>query len=180
MPSSVDLFVERRREFVFALSMHTGKGVDRANRKLDVLEAKLDLVLDYFARAAPPEEQELAALVQKRGGAEVVVRDDAALAELLFYNVGPDSDAEKGAARADDAEGLEVVERELAEGPEMAIRKNFEAFDRKFRIQQREFAEEVRRVVHHEGDQIVEAVNVGAHDRVLDPEIHAIWKEMVG
>ena len=61
----------------------------------------------------------------------------------------------------------------------MAIRKNFEAFDRKFRIQQREFAEEVRRVVHHEGDRIVEAVNAGAHDRILDPEIHAIWKEMV-
>ena len=62
-------------------------------------------MLEYFARSAPPEEQELAALVQKRGGAEVVVRDDAALAELLFYNVGPDSDAEKGAARADDAAG---------------------------------------------------------------------------
>ena len=95
--------------------MNTGKGVDRANRKLNMLEAKLDLVLEYFARAAPPEERELAALVQKRGGAEVVVRDDAALAELLLYNVGPDSDAEKGPARADDAEGLEVVERELAE-----------------------------------------------------------------
>ena len=77
----IDLFVERRREFVFALSMHTGKGVDRANRKLDVLEAKLDLVLEYFACAVPPEEQERAALVQKRGGAVVVVRDDAALAE---------------------------------------------------------------------------------------------------
>ena len=116
--------------------------------------------------------------MQKRG-AEAVLKDDAALAELLSYNVGPDSDAEKGVMSADDVEGLEIVKRELTEGPEVAIRKNFEAFERKFRIQQREFAEEVRRVVRHEGDRIVEAVNAGAHDRILDPEIHAIWKEMV-
>ena len=137
----------------------------RADRgALAVLEGEL---------AARDDEEELS------GGAEVVVRDDAALAELLLYNVGPDSDAVKGAACADYAGGLEVVKRELAEGPEVAIGKNFEAFDRKFRIQQRELAEEVRRVVHHEGDRIVEAVNAGAHHRILDPEIHAIWKEMV-
>ena len=154
--------------------MHTGKGVDRANRKLDALEAKLDAVLEYFARAAPPEQQELAALVQKRGGPDAVMRDDAALAELLYYNVGPDSDAVKRTGREDDeleegSEGLAVVKRELAEGPEAAIRKNFEVFDRKFRIQQRELAEEVRRVVHHEGDRVIEAVNAGAHDRIMDP-----------
>ena len=53
--------------------------------------------------------------MQKRG-AEAVVKDDAALAELLFYNVGPDGDAEKGAMRADDAEGMVIVKRKLTEG----------------------------------------------------------------
>ena len=61
----------------------------------------------------------------------------------------------------------------------MAIRKNLESFDHKFCMQQREFAEEVKRVVHHEGDRIVEAVNAGTHDRILDLEVHAICKEMV-
>ncbi|KAH9913469.1 uncharacterized protein BXZ73DRAFT_106942 [Epithele typhae] len=158
----IDLFIERRREFMFALAMHTGKGVDRANRKLDVLEAKLDAVLEYFQKATTPEQLELAAIVAKRGGPEKVMQDDAILQELLYYNVGPDSDAAKGAGR--DGE---------TEAEELAL-----VFDRKFRIQQRELMEEVRRAVHHEGDRVIAAMNAGAHDRIFDPEIHAIWKEM--
>ena len=166
----IDLFVERRREFMFALAMHTGKGVDRANRKLDVLESKLDAVLEYFTRAVPPEQQELVTLVAKRGGAEAVKQDDVALQELLYYNLGPDSDAAKHTERdGEEEDGLAVVKRELAEPPEVVIKKNFEVFDRKFRIQQRELAEEIRRAVHHEGDRVIEAVNAGAHDRIRDP-----------
>ena len=46
-------------------------------------------------------------------------------------------------------------------------------------MQQRELTEEVKRVIHHEGDRVIEAVTSGPHERIIDPDIHAIWKDMV-
>ena len=50
-----------------------------------------------------------------------------------------------------------------------AIKKNLEVFELKFKMQQRELAEEMRRMVHHEGDRVIEAVTAGPHDRIIDP-----------
>ena len=43
------------------------------------------------------------------------------------------------------------------DGSEPEIKKNAELFERKFEMQRRELAEEMRCVVHHEGDRIIEA-----------------------
>lgn len=54
------------------------------------------------------------------------------------------------------------------ESPEVAIQKNFEVYTRKFLVQQRELAEEVKTVVRHEGDRVIEAITSGPHERILD------------
>ena len=179
----LDLFAGRRKAFTFALSIHVGVGVDDANRRLKEIDAKIDVVLEFFVKAVAPEQLELAALVQKRGGAAAVMADNAALRELLKFRPvaattaidqakhGGGGGAERSSHAADGDE-LAVVKQELFDSPELAIKKNLELFERKFKMQQRELAEEMRRMVHHEGDRVIEAITSGPHDRIIDPVGH--------
>ncbi|KAI8975832.1 hypothetical protein BD414DRAFT_497057 [Trametes punicea] len=191
----IDLFAKRRKDFTFALAIHTGAGVDDANRKLNALDSKMDLLLEFFANAVSPEQRELAALVQKKGGPAAVVGKEETLKELLNFKPsslaasvkrrerdGPEHLMQvqvktKASVRPETIDTKDLV-RELAESPEVAMKNNFEVFERKFKMQQRELAEEMSRMVHHEGDRVIEAVTSGPHDRIIDPDIHEIWREM--
>ncbi|KAI0752480.1 hypothetical protein C8Q80DRAFT_1146274 [Daedaleopsis nitida] len=182
----IDLFASRRKAFTFALSIHIGVGVDDANRKLKVIDEKIDLVLEFFANIVSPEQQELAALVAKKGGATAVMGSNEALSELLKFKPALSTSAgkhtDRGAAEhnkhQDAVDELAIVKEELFDTPELTIRKNLEVFERKFKMQQRELAEEMRRMVHHEGDRVIQAVTGGPHERIIDPDIHEIWREM--
>ncbi|RPD54176.1 hypothetical protein L227DRAFT_580748 [Lentinus tigrinus ALCF2SS1-6] len=178
----IDAFANRRKAFTFALSIHIGVGVDDANRKLKLIDAKIDIVLEFFAKAVTPEQQELAALVQKKGGPTAVMGDNDTLKELLKFKPASTTITKRDGAEHKAHEGggddLSIVKEELFDSPELAIRKNLDIFERKFKMQQRELTEEVKRVIHHEGDRVIEAVTSGPHERIIDPDIHAIWKEM--
>ncbi|KAI1785889.1 hypothetical protein LXA43DRAFT_99677 [Ganoderma leucocontextum] len=182
----IDLFANRRKEFTFALSIHVGVSVDDATRKLKEIDTKIDMVLAFFPKVVSPEQLELAALVQKKGGPTAVMGDNDALKELLKFRPATAIGQAKrgsgpqGAERNSHQDGdeLAVVKQELFDSPELAIKKNLEVFERKFKMQQRELAEEMRRMVHHEGDRVIEAVTSGPHDRIVDPDIHEIWKDM--
>ncbi|TBU55048.1 hypothetical protein BD310DRAFT_934540 [Dichomitus squalens] len=182
----IDLFAKRRKAVTFALSIHIGVGVDDANRRLKAIDAKIDMVLDFFSKAISPEQLELAALVQKKGGPTVVMADNVALKELMKFRPAVASDQTKQGTGKDvgehnshsEGDDLAVVKQELFDSPELAIKKNLEVFERKFKMQQRELAEEMRRMVHHEGDRVIEAITSGPHDRIIDPDIHEIWKDM--
>ena len=173
----VKLFANRRKAFIFALSIHANVGVDDANKKLKEIDAKIDIVLDFFSKVVSPEQQELAALVQKNGGPTAVMGDNEALKELLkFKPATAIGQAKRGSGRDgaehnshQDGDDLAVVKQELFDSPELAIKKNLELFERKFKMQQRELAEEMRRMVHHEGDRVIEAFTSGPHDRIIDP-----------
>ncbi|CDO75523.1 hypothetical protein BN946_scf184871.g4 [Trametes cinnabarina] len=187
----IDLFAKRRKDFTFALAIHTGAAVDDANRKLDELDTKISAMLEFFALAVNPEQRELAALVQKKGGPDAVLSNKATLAELMKFKPTPTATSAKRKERDPpehkmqlqpktkaDTETVDILELELAETPEVAITKNLEVFERKFEMQQRELAAELHRAMHHEGDRVIEAVTSGPHDRIIDPDIHDIWKEM--
>ena len=165
-------FAQRRRDFAFALAIHVGAGVDDAAREVARLGEKLDAVLEFFARHAfSAEHLELAALVQKKGGPAAVMADTDALKELAKFRSGPGAPgagAGAGGKRADGNE-LEVVREELFDSPELAIKKNLEVFERKFKMQQLALQEEMERMVHRAGDRIIKVVTSGPHDRIKDP-----------
>ncbi len=170
----IDAFASLRKAFTFALSIHVGVGLDDANRRLKVIDEKIDRVLARFAKAVTPEQQELAILVRKRGGPLEVIGNNNSLRELMkFRPLSATSAAKRDGAehKSHDAGGdeLTAVKEELCVSPELAIRKNLDIFERKFKMQQREFTEEVKRVVHHEGDRVIEAVTSGPHERIIDP-----------
>ena len=65
-----------------------------------------------------------------------------------------------------DGDAPAEVNRVLLDSPELAIKKNSALFERKSKMQRRELAE-MWRIVHHEGDRIIEA-GPALHDGTID------------
>ncbi|KAI8974013.1 hypothetical protein BD414DRAFT_539931 [Trametes punicea] len=80
----IQRFSDRKAEFSFAISIHTGLGVDHANHKLDVLMTRMDVILEFFEKTAPREQRILADVIHKEGGSETVLAKTEVLQELLL------------------------------------------------------------------------------------------------
>ncbi|KAF7294308.1 hypothetical protein HMN09_01159800 [Mycena chlorophos] len=186
----VATFTKRRGEFEFALSIHTALGVDAANRALSAVDkttqemnAKMDMMMKMFSQMMSPEAREMARLVEQRGGAEACQDNDKLLKELneleakSSSSLGPQSS--KGSASANGAKSaLEDLRDELSMDLDAAMEKNMTAFSRKFEVQQRQIIDELTKVVERQGDRIISALSSGPHDRLLDPDVYKIWKDM--
>ncbi|PIL29961.1 hypothetical protein GSI_07872 [Ganoderma sinense ZZ0214-1] len=176
-------FTDRRREFELAVSIYIGHAVNAANDKLVTIEEKMDRVLRYLDACMSPEERELTKLVNDHGGPDAVMKDESLLRELFESRLAgagtgisaPDRRARHGGGAVDE---FRELQKELQEDVQTAVRENLEQFEAKFVIQQRELEENLRRAMHREGDRIIDAVISGPHDKILDPDIHEIWKEM--
>lgn len=61
-----------------------------------------------------------------------------------------------------------MLKHELMQVPSTEIKKNMEAFQRKFEIQTRELTE-METIVVHEGNRIIGSVLAGSHESLIDP-----------
>ena len=61
---------------------------------------------------------------------------------------------------------LADLREELREDSDVAIRKNFETFQGKFALQQRQLQEELTKVIREENNRLIDAVNAGPHDLI--------------
>ncbi|RPD59328.1 hypothetical protein L226DRAFT_314748 [Lentinus tigrinus ALCF2SS1-7] len=177
----VQVFTTRRGEFEFELSMYVGRVVNTANDRLVTIDEKLDRLAHFFEACVTPEERRLTELVKANGGVQAVISDKATLRKLYEDKglapllVRTADRRTKGPAHLKELKGLQ---EDLKVDTETAIRRNFKQFERMYAIQKRELEEELRRSMHREGDRIIQSVTSGPHDKIVDPDIHEIWKEM--
>ncbi|EGO19294.1 hypothetical protein SERLADRAFT_358650, partial [Serpula lacrymans var. lacrymans S7.9] len=180
----VDTFVERRKEIELALSIHTTLGVDNANQTLAGLteglravNAKLDMLL-LFRKLDSAQEKEISKIMaETKGGAKACIDNDDTLQKLIL--IGRKKDKSSKAASAPlDPHILVAVRNDILEDLDKTLSNNMELFDRKMAVQKRQLVEELNVVVHREGDRIISAVASGSHDKLIDPDLHQIWKEM--
>ncbi|KAJ7068738.1 hypothetical protein C8F01DRAFT_978668 [Mycena amicta] len=181
----IGTFTKRRGEFEFALSIHTALGVDAANRAINAVdkttqEMNAKMALFSFCPRCPDG---YFGLVEQRGGAQACQDNDKLLKELSELenksgppNLGPQST--KGSVGAGAKSALEDIRDDLSLSPDAAMEKNETVFSRKFEVQKRQIIDELTKVVERQGDRIISALSSGPHDRLLDPDVHKIWKEM--
>ncbi|KAH9948257.1 hypothetical protein B0H21DRAFT_847639 [Amylocystis lapponica] len=183
----VTLFTKRRTEFEFALSIHIGRGVDEANQKLDLLSQQLqqrrtDMILTFIQTYVPPDQRELTSLVEKKGGRAAVMEDENVLKELhSFESKRPSKGNDPRSLTAGHmrgGDGFEELKQEIHSDPATVILGNLNTFERKFTMQQRQIVEELDRVVTRESDRVIASVTSGPHDRILDQDLYAVWKDM--
>ncbi|KAK7062151.1 hypothetical protein R3P38DRAFT_2495366 [Favolaschia claudopus] len=190
----VGIFTKRRGEFEFALSIHTALGVDAANRALNVVDkttqemnAKMDLMMKMFQTFISPEQRDMARLVEQKGGLQACEGNDKILRELseaenksgnVQAQLGPNTKSAAKATSGSKTFGLDDLKDELRTDPDAAAEQNLISFTRKFEVQQRQIIDELSKVVAREGDRVISALTGGPHEKIVDPDVHKVWKDM--
>ncbi|KAF9447847.1 hypothetical protein P691DRAFT_775829, partial [Macrolepiota fuliginosa MF-IS2] len=173
-------FIDYRDQLDKALTVHIALGVDTANAKLDTqtttlrtIDNKIDLLMDMFRQLDTPRERETREFVEKSGGPENVIKRTDLLQSLVKKSGDTVGDLANGSfAGKNDIDSVrENLGKELAEDVDAALQQNFKLFHRKMKIQQRQLADTV-------GKLVTDALSSGTHDKVKDPDLQNLWKEM--
>ncbi|KAI0644519.1 hypothetical protein C8Q79DRAFT_1011558 [Trametes meyenii] len=180
------LFTERRKAFTFELELHVGKGMNEANRKLDGVDEKLNVILQIFSALIPPEQQELGDIIRNKKGREAVMKDDKVLLSLMKFKASGSAGGARSVVLQADAKmdlkdsdsDLKSLKEELIESADMAMQKNWDTFARKFDQQQKRLFEEMKGFVQHQSDRVIRSVLSGPHDLIKDQDIHKLWAYM--
>ncbi|KAF5376289.1 hypothetical protein D9615_008531 [Tricholomella constricta] len=177
------LFVEHRKALEMALAVHTSLAVDSANQKLDnqdgrlrIIEEKLDMIM-LFRKLDTPREKDMQKFIEKHGGAKACITNDELL-EVLVTKSGESLSRLPGRESGRRSNDLPDIKKrllkELQEDIDEVFDKNMVLFERKLDIQSKQFAD----VVQEESDHIISTLLSGAHDRIRDPDLQKIWKDM--
>ncbi|KAF5348106.1 hypothetical protein D9756_010797 [Leucocoprinus leucothites] len=167
-------FIDHRDQLDKALTVHIALGVDAANLKLDSqssqldsIEEKLDMLTNVFRRLDTPQEKEVMEFIEKNGGPNAVVARNDLVKALV------DKSGETLSNLSDKARS-EKLQKEVAEDLDLVLKRNSTLFDRKLDIQSKNITDAVER----QGQYIVSALSAGTHDRVRDPDLQNLWREM--
>ncbi len=187
----VKLFATRHQEFEFELTIHTSRGIDKANVKLDTINEQFAYIYLYPGRAlisgdrvnavkalfeqiVSPEQKQLLDLVNAKGGVDVLRNNDKILLDLeKTASKGSSSPSVEGhrtrqtnSANTDpEVEDLRV---DILEDPNTAAEKNWDVFSRKFEAQKNHIIDELALVVQHDGDRVIRELRGKAHERIVN------------
>jgi hypothetical protein len=169
-------FAEHKQALQFELQIHLSVEMTNANQTLaevnDNVKVMMKMVFDVINT---PEEKELAALTQSKGGVDAILADDHLLKQILAkQSKGKD---EKGGGRkdasAEDGSVLTLGEfkHELRQDVETILGENSKLFEQKFAAMQLSLTE-IKVTIQHQSDRVIEeilaGVNAGPYERILD------------
>jgi hypothetical protein len=160
-------FVKHRSSIESDLQVHIGITVTVTHDLVSSLNEKVNIMMALvFKNMQTCEEKELAVIVERNGGAELVPKDGARLRKVLEQQKVPTED-DKGStaakrARTQASMSLTVpeLEKELLKDVETILAENTKAFDQKFEIRQRQSD----RVI----EEVLAGMNAGPHERIKD------------
>ncbi|KAH7099791.1 hypothetical protein BKA62DRAFT_831480 [Auriculariales sp. MPI-PUGE-AT-0066] len=177
-----DEFAAHQKEFQFALSVHTALGVDQVQVTLNRFEASskdghdaFQMIL-LFRQLDSPKERELQKWISDKGGPKVISDNEKLFKELHAKMKDSGAGLDKGKAESSEALMIQVRD-EMRDDIDRALAKDRKHFDRKFDAVQVEIIE-LQHVVHRSTDRVLSAIGAGPHDRIVDMDLHAIWKDM--
>ncbi|KIM45643.1 hypothetical protein M413DRAFT_344967 [Hebeloma cylindrosporum] len=179
----IDRFDDHRRKLELAFAMHTSLGVDAANNKLDAqsqrlrdIEEKLDTIA-LFRKLDTPREREVQKFIDEHGGVKACLNSDELLEELVAKS-GDSTPRISGRDTSRKSNDLPTIRKrlfkELVEDVDEVFRRNIVFFERKLEMQNKQLTE----AIQSESEHIIHTLLSGAHDRIIDPDLQKIWKDM--
>ncbi|KAJ4475478.1 hypothetical protein J3R30DRAFT_3375675 [Lentinula aciculospora] len=175
--------VENKHVYVQNI-IHTALGVDSANTKLDSLSSQtesLQLTMSSILRKLDtPREQESQAFIENHGGPEACLQDNQLIKELIKIS-GEGLSSITLHRTGDDAMDMtiarEKLTREYARDLDQAFDKNLQLSQRKMEAQEKQLQTFFQDSLHTEAEHIISALTAGAHDRLVDVDMQALWKD---
>ncbi|KAJ7162376.1 hypothetical protein C8R46DRAFT_904554 [Mycena filopes] len=171
-------FANDKKDIGFALKVHTALGVDAANKKLDGqdehlknIEGKIEAL---FRKLDTPRECEVKKFIDDKGGAKACVDNEETLQELVLKSGERIADMDPThSGNGDLVSARKMLNRELAEDVDDAFQRNMKLFDRKMEMQSRQMAD----AISITGEHIISVLSGGSHEKIVDADLQAIWKE---
>ncbi|KAJ3809510.1 hypothetical protein F5876DRAFT_43739 [Lentinula aff. lateritia] len=183
----IQTFVERRTELHTVLGMFTAHKIHSTFSLLEnnqeVLKSINNSIQVIFERlrTQTPIEKQIWKLIESKGGLEKCTEDESVLTELVKFDlygcVGDRSWFTTSDPPGPPAHEVNQLKQELQLDVDDDLKKNMAVFKRKLDEQQRQL-QQIENTVITQGDRVISVVREGPHDRIYDPELRAIWKEM--
>jgi hypothetical protein len=162
-------FAEHKSGIQFDLQVHASNKIGNANAMLvdmkmvmsQVKENLTELMKTVFERLQTPEECELWTIITSQGGADVVLKNDRILGQILRQQKTPKGSKQQTATEIQKEVGKEVDQ----------ILADEEFFNQKFDAmlkQMDEDRETLSLTMKRESDRVVDAVLSGPHERIVD------------
>ncbi|TFK63874.1 hypothetical protein BDN72DRAFT_802855 [Pluteus cervinus] len=167
-------FEHNKTELHRALTMHTARGVDAANEKLNSVDNKVDQLLQIFRTLDSPQEKEVQNLFDENGGEKACIEDDELLKQLVSKSGETLSSVGGLTGKGEDLGHVrKVLLKEWQEDVGKMFNKNMVVFARKLDVQSKQLD-----AIKELNERIVTILNSGSHEKILDHDLRAIWKEM--
>src|SRR5882757_8992937 len=109
----------------------------------------MEVMIQMFQKFVTPEQRQLAALVEQKGG-EAVIDNEQSMRELSDAEASVSVPAGMEKHRPTKKFDLAEIQHEIRDNPTVAIDKNAEFFSRKFDIQRRQIQEDIEHAVSRE------------------------------
>ncbi|SJL18282.1 uncharacterized protein ARMOST_21867 [Armillaria ostoyae] len=165
-----DRFEKNKQELQLRLTVRT-------NLKLNEVTNSLSVMM-LFNLVRSTEERELVELIDKEGGASKVMKDPTLLEKIIKESEKNRKD--RGAHQNDDDDKrlVSLIRAEIRDDLQKLIKSNEITFNLKFEAQKKELIDSLGKSVERMGDRVIEAVTSGPYERLKDPHLFEIWKEM--
>ncbi|KAJ2926508.1 hypothetical protein H1R20_g10578, partial [Candolleomyces eurysporus] len=178
------VFDDHKKTVELAMSVHVAVGMDTANEKLDhqqdrlrSIERKLDMIT-LFRKLDTPREKDINKFIESHGGARACITNDELLEELIIksgeLSVARISGKDNGRKSNDLPQIRKRLFKELQEDIDDTFKRNMVLFERKLEMQNKQLTD----ALHQESSNIISTLLSGAHDRIIDPDLQKIWKDM--
>ncbi|KAG6828456.1 hypothetical protein H0H92_007865 [Tricholoma furcatifolium] len=178
----VTTFIGHRHSLELALHVHISHN-DVANEELEsqggrlqAMDKKLDMLL-LFRKLDTPRERDIQKFIDAHGGAKACISDERLLEELVLKSgesISRLSGRETGRRLNDLSDFRKRLLRELQEDIDEAFSRNMAHFEKKLDMQSKQLGD----FIQDETDLIINTILSGAHDRISDPDLQKIWKDM--
>ncbi|KAH7104478.1 hypothetical protein BKA62DRAFT_692388 [Auriculariales sp. MPI-PUGE-AT-0066] len=154
-----------------ALIIRSALRIEDAITGVERLDLKLDVIMEMI-RTKPAAEQQVAAEVARRGGADAVLNDTSKIKEVIeaTETATPGDKKRTGVDKGVEASLLHELRTPL----ETQLAENRRLFEVTLEMKTNELKEAVQRTQ----TRILHALNKGAYTRIKDPHIRYVWRSM--
>ncbi|KAF8502001.1 hypothetical protein BU17DRAFT_102075 [Hysterangium stoloniferum] len=186
-----EAFALNRARLLEDLQLHVSISIVSARTTLTAMEGNITLLTRMiFELLRSQEERDMDEFIKKNGGVEVVSQNPILLDTLLrrLQRQAPDmpekrqkddSGIDMPRKRQRDDSGLTVtkLQEQLGVEVDVIIKENSKAFEQQCEVLKIQI-DEVKGIVKRESKRTIDVIREGAHDRIRDPDIYEVWKDM--
>ncbi|THG96375.1 hypothetical protein EW026_g5444 [Hermanssonia centrifuga] len=176
-----EAFHGHKERIQWEISVHVGITIDELKSSVGEFAAMIrstdsnsSMVL-LMRQLRSPGERELQDFIKSKGGPDRFLKDEKAMQELTLRASGVEGFGNtKVLSPKEQEEVIREMTRDLKKSFASMVKDDEDRFTNLFKLYQGRISSDMRT----ESDRIINVINTGAHEKIQDPDLHGLWKDM--